>query len=99
LRPRGSFAPCPGELLALDNYRVMHARTPFDNEPREGAGRLALRTWVAPYDSEALPMTLHPLAGSCAAGTYRGGVGRGDDYFRRLGPRRDRPPRSDEHAG
>ena len=77
------FAPRPGDLLVLDNYRVMHARTAFT----DGADspRLALRTWVAPRDSEALPDSFQPLAGSCLPGVFRGGVGGDADYHARLG--------------
>lgn len=72
LRQDHSFAPVPGELLALGNYRVMHARTAFADEgPRR---RLALRTWVAPFASERLPEFLHPLTGCCEPGAPRGGV-------------------------
>lgn len=85
LREPHAFAPQAGELVVLDNYRVMHARTSFFDAPDPGARRLALRTWVAPCDSEPLPLALHPLAGSCVAGSYRGGVGCGADYLRRLG--------------
>lgn len=83
LRGENSFAPAPGDLVALDNYCVMHARTAFvDNAPKP---RLALRTWIAPFESEELPVFLHLLAGSCKAGAFRGGVGRGEDYLVRLG--------------
>lgn len=83
LAGRNRFAPRPGDLLVLDNYRVMHARTAFT----DGAGspRLALRTWVAPRDSEALPDSFRPLAGSCLPGVFRGGVGGDADYHARLG--------------
>jgi hypothetical protein len=85
LREPQAFAPRAGELVLLDNYRVMHARTSFVDAPDPNARRLALRTWVAPFDSEPLPLALHAMAGSCAGGSYRGGVGCGTDYLRRLG--------------
>lgn len=72
LRPEHSFAPAPGELLALNNFRVMHARSSFKDEGPQR--RLALRTWVAPFSSEPLPLFLHPLTGSCEPGALRGGV-------------------------
>ncbi|HEY0310974.1 MAG TPA: TauD/TfdA family dioxygenase [Allosphingosinicella sp.] len=72
LRAERSFAPLPGDLLALGNYRVMHARSSFaDDGPRR---RLALRTWIAPFASERLPLFLHPLTGCCEPGANRGGV-------------------------
>ena len=85
MRQTRSFTPRPGELLVMDNYRVMHARTAYDDFEDSQGGRLALRTWVAPYDSEPLPLTLHPLAGTCTAGSYRGGVGRGEGFLLNLG--------------
>ena len=72
LRPEHSFSPRPGDLLALDNYRVMHARSSFADDGSQR--RLALRTWVAPFASEGLPPFLHPLAGCCEPGARRGGV-------------------------
>lgn len=83
LAENNRFVPRPGDLLVLDNYRVMHARTAFT----DGASspRLALRTWVAPRDSEALPDSLRPLAGSCLPGVFRGGVGGDAGYHARLG--------------
>jgi alpha-ketoglutarate-dependent taurine dioxygenase len=91
LRQPHAFDPRPGELVALDNYRVMHARTAFIDAHGEAARRLALRTWVAPYDSAPLPLALHPLAGSCAPGAFRGGVGCGEAYLRRLGSTQRNP--------
>jgi hypothetical protein len=84
LRPNHTFAPVAGELLALDNYRVMHARRAYV-DGASGSERLALRTWVAPFASEPLPIFLHPIAGACEAGVYRGGVGLGPEYNARLG--------------
>jgi hypothetical protein len=83
LEPSARFAPQAGQLLLLDTYRVMHARTQFVDD--ESSPRLALRTWVAPHASEALPPFLLPIAGSCAAGVFRGGVGKGEAYLARLG--------------
>jgi len=85
LRIDGTFAPRVGELLLLNNYRVMHARAGYSDASEPQGRRLALRTWVAPFDSEALPLPLHPLTGSCAPGSYRGGVGSDVAYRRRLG--------------
>lgn len=84
LRPEKAFLPRGGELLLLDNYRVMHARDRFE-DAGDSAGRLVMRTWVAPYHSEELPAFLLPIAGSVRAGAYRGGVGKGALYHRRLG--------------
>lgn len=82
--PAHTFAPSPGEIVLLDQYRVMHARTAFHDEAR-GTGRLVLRTWIAPYDSSPLPDFLLPLAGSVVPGAFRGGVGRSKRYHAQLG--------------
>lgn len=84
LRPSNTFTPEPGEILALDNYRVLHAREAF-RDSEQSAGRLALRAWVAPYDSRALPDFLLSTAGAIAPGSYRGGVGQGANYEAILG--------------
>jgi hypothetical protein len=77
------FAPEAGDLVVVDNYRVMHARTAFHDHA--DAKRLALRTWIAPRDSEALPAFLEPMSGSCVAGSYRGGVSSSPAHRDRLG--------------
>jgi hypothetical protein len=85
LRSARSFLPRPGELLVLNNYRVMHARERYTDAPTEGDGRLAIRTWVAPFDSEELPDFLRPISGAVSAGCFRGGVGTGSPYLTMLG--------------
>ncbi len=85
LRPEHTFNPLPGELLIVNNYRVMHARDRYADGGEQGGGRLAIRAWVAPFDSESLPEFLLPLAGALAPGCFRGGVGIGPDYLRMLG--------------
>jgi hypothetical protein len=87
LRPSCTFLPRPGELLIMNNFRIMHARSKFTDLPT-GEGRLALRTWVAPSFSERLPEFLLPTVGALVAGSYRGGVGQGDRYLHRLGQTR-----------
>lgn len=84
LREQHTFLPVPGELLILNNYRVMHARSDFEDFERESR-RLAIRTWVAPFDSEPLPVHLHPMSGACEPGSFRGGVGVGGEFLSRLG--------------
>lgn len=85
LRVGLTFKPSAGELLVLNNYRVLHARTSFCDSGQSGLGRLALRTWVAPYDSEELPEFMRPISGAVTAGSFRGGVGKGDTYLSLLG--------------
>lgn len=77
------FVPCAGDLVVLDNYQVMHARSAFTDEA--DSPRLALRTWVAPQVSETLPPSLHLLAGSCLGSVFRGGLGCDAEYHARLG--------------
>lgn len=84
LREANSFLPRIGDLVILDNYRVMHARSNYD-DTAEAPPRLALRAWVAPYQSERLPPFLHPMTGSCEPGCFRGGVGSGEAFTSRLG--------------
>ncbi|MEB0260292.1 MULTISPECIES: TauD/TfdA family dioxygenase [unclassified Mucilaginibacter] len=44
------FLPSVGEIVITDNFKVLHARTAFDDD-QESNARLALRSWVAPYHS------------------------------------------------
>lgn len=78
------FSPKGGELLILDNYQVLHSRSKFENS-REKGSRLALRTWIAPYSSVQLPQFILPMTGSVLAGSFRGGVGSGQEYIMKLG--------------
>jgi hypothetical protein len=87
LRPVHTFKPGPGELLIMDNYRVMHARSAYKDDEGDLEGRLAIRTWVAPFHSEELPFFMFPMTGALAGGCFRGGVGRGDQYRGMLGMR------------
>jgi Taurine catabolism dioxygenase TauD, TfdA family len=83
LQTGNRFRPESGDLVILDNYRVMHARTAFIEDPN--TQRLALRTWVAPNHSEQLPHSLKPLVGSCNAGVFRGGVSKDSEFIAQLG--------------
>lgn len=85
LRPSRTFKPTAGELVVLNNYRVLHARKSFSDDGRPGTGRLAIRTWVAPYESEELPGFMLPISGAVTPGCFRGGVGRGNAYLSSLG--------------
>jgi hypothetical protein len=85
LRVGRTFAPSSGELLVLSNYQVMHSREAYADSEERAERRLAIRVWVAPFDSERLPPFLLPLSGALGAGSYRGGVGHGPDYLARLG--------------
>ncbi|WP_437882335.1 hypothetical protein [Pseudomonas sp. LRF_L74] len=59
--------------------------SPLGHQPVQSGGvrstldvtRLAIRTWVAPYNSGFLPVSLIPMMGSVDPGTFRGGAGSG----------------------
>ncbi len=85
LRTRNTFAPATGELVMINNFRVLHAREGFSDCDREGKRRLAIRTWVAPFGSEALPKFLLPISGAITPGSYRGGIGKSEEYMGMLG--------------
>src|SRR5439155_17371598 len=36
----------PGDLLLVNNYSVLHARTAFDDAPDDASKRLLLRLWI-----------------------------------------------------
>lgn len=78
------FPPLAGEFVVTDNFRVMHARTAFEDSDKNSS-RLALRVWVAPYESIELPRFMQPLMGSVAAGSYRGGVGASQIHIESIG--------------
>jgi hypothetical protein len=78
------FLPKAGEIVITDNFKVMHARAAF-KDPNEKSQRLALRSWIAPFDSIELPRFMLPLTGSVTAGSYRGGVGGSQQHIENLG--------------
>ncbi|MCW7762567.1 TauD/TfdA family dioxygenase [Photorhabdus luminescens] len=64
-----------GDLLILDNHRLYHARTEFDdgNNLSENK-RLLLRLWLAWDGSPPLPLSYQDTYGRTEPGVYRGGV-------------------------
>jgi hypothetical protein len=84
LRKPRTFAPQSGDLLVLDNYRVMHAREAFVGGPRN-EGRLAIRAWVSPFESDTLPGFMLPAVGALQGGCIRGGVSRAKRFRDMLG--------------
>lgn len=44
----------PGQLVIVDNRRLLHGRTPFEEGPAQ-AGRLLLRTWIRTPDRDRRP--------------------------------------------
>ncbi len=64
----------PGDWLLVDNHRLFHARTEFQDAPDPTQARLLLRTWLCWNDSPELPLSFVPTYGRIEAGSYRGGV-------------------------
>jgi hypothetical protein len=60
-----------GDLQMVNNLRVLHSRTAYEDS--EDQRRLLLRLHLAFAGSPALPAEYVPLFGSTTAGTYRGG--------------------------
>lgn len=71
-----SFAP--GDIQFVNNHVIYHARSEFEDGPREAngndGGRLLLRLWLAMPNSRALPEDHRVLWGNIAAGARRGGI-------------------------
>ena len=64
-----------GDLLLMDNHRLLHARSEFtDISSTAEDKRLLLRLWLAYESSPALPTTYQETYGRVEGGTYRGGV-------------------------
>lgn len=64
----------PGELLLIDNHRLLHARSAFTDAAEHDAKRLLLRLWLCWDGSPELPEALAATYGRIRAGSYRGGV-------------------------
>lgn len=64
----------PGELLLVDNHRILHARSEFTDAPDGAAKRLLLRLWLCWDGSPELPDALAPTYGRTGAGAFRSGV-------------------------
>jgi len=64
----------PGDWLLLDNHRLLHARTKFQDALDPAQARLLLRTWLSWSGSPALPLSFKQTYGRIKAGEYRGGV-------------------------
>ncbi|MCC4242078.1 TauD/TfdA family dioxygenase [Thalassospira povalilytica] len=71
----------PGEWLFIDNHRMLHARSQFQDDQDPAAARLLLRAWLCWSDSPELPQSFLPTYGRIAGGAYRGGVWPSPDYL------------------
>ncbi|MFT2112742.1 TauD/TfdA family dioxygenase [Marinomonas sp. 2405UD68-3] len=64
-----------GDLLLIDNHRLLHARSEFTDQLITPADkRLLLRLWLAYDSSPTLPKNYQETYGRVDEGTYRGGV-------------------------
>ena len=68
---RYELVPQKGDILILNNHRVLHSRTSFVDLVNK---RLVHRTWIADCKSIELPIQFAPIFGSVKAKTVRGGV-------------------------
>lgn len=59
-----------GDLMIINNYSVMHGRSPFSDPPERIEARLLLRLWLALSDARPLPFDFD-------RGVNTDGVGRG----------------------
>ena len=64
----------PGDWLLIDNHRMLHARTEFQDASDPGQARLLLRSWLCWPGSPELPRSYAPTYGRTEAGSLRGGV-------------------------
>lgn len=64
----------PGDWLLIDNHRLLHARTEFQDAKDPADARLLLRSWLCWPGSPELPASFAPTYGRTEAGSYRGGV-------------------------
>lgn len=79
-----AFQPSAGEILIMDNFKVMHAREEFFDIPGQ-KGRKAIRLWLANKYSEPLPEFMKPVTGSVLPSTYRGGISQAPEYLNKIG--------------
>jgi alpha-ketoglutarate-dependent taurine dioxygenase len=45
----------PGQVLVIDNQRILHGRTPFEDEPDPARKRLLLRIWLRRHEGPEPP--------------------------------------------
>ena len=66
----------PGDILFMENNKVLHSRTKFKDHPEPAKKRLLLRLWLSYSNSFELSPDFRELYTEVAAGTVRGGVWR-----------------------
>jgi hypothetical protein len=63
----------PGTMWFVDNHRVLHMRTAFEDWPEPARRRHLLRVWLCPPNSRRLPDSFAPFFGDVQPGAVRGG--------------------------
>lgn len=63
----------PGDIVLINNLRVLHARTGFDDHDDPARKRHLLRLWLAVPNSPRLPESFKPFYRDVRAGAVRGG--------------------------
>jgi hypothetical protein len=63
----------PGDIQFLNNYRVLHSRTAFEDHAQPEQRRHLLRLWLAIPESQPLPSSFQPFYKDVEAGVVRGG--------------------------
>ena len=64
----------PGDMQFLNNHVIYHARTAFEDAPRENKSRNLLRVWLS-APARALPQGHEVLWRAVESGEMRGGIG------------------------
>ncbi|MED7789588.1 TauD/TfdA family dioxygenase [Francisella sp. 19X1-34] len=64
----------PGEILFINNFTILHARSAFEDYIQENKKRLLLRLWLSMPNSRKLPESYITQYGRTAAGVLRGGI-------------------------
>ena len=68
------FLLAPGEMLFVNNFLVLHARSAFEDYRKKKEKRLLIRLWLAMANSRKLPDTYQLVYGSTEAGALCGGI-------------------------
>jgi hypothetical protein len=63
-----------GDLQILNNHKMVHARTDYEDFDEPDRKRLLHRLWLAPPDSVRLPESWKEFHRSVEPGTVRGGI-------------------------
>jgi hypothetical protein len=63
-----------GDLMIMNNYTVLHARSPFMDPDDPDQRRLLLRTWTAMWQSRPLSFEFDRGVNAGGRGAGRGGV-------------------------